>query len=178
MSKVRNAMLAGLFSTLCACAASHSEAPTRAMKSNPEIVLPAPSTQEGAALRKGGKDEPHQVGFGRTIPPAQQRIALSELQWVAAPGGGSRARITMRSTSARSMRVGIAIESPPAGLKLGFKEPNGKPTTVDASVAAQANVNAPYWSPVISGDTVHIELTASSKPSSGALHVLLVSHIP
>jgi hypothetical protein len=144
-----------------------------------EITLPPPAPSEGAALGKGGKDQPYQVGFGRPVPGDQQQVALSSLSWSEAPGGGRRATVSVRSSGAKSVRVGIRLADAPEGLKLTFAGPNGPISVVDGGAVASQSSGDPYWSPVVEGDTATIELSAPSTPAAGAvLHILTVSHIP
>ncbi|MGH8178453.1 MAG: hypothetical protein ACREV5_19525 [Steroidobacter sp.] len=161
------------------CAAKNADSPAEAVNAIREITLPPPTAAEGASLGKGGKDQPFQVGFGRSLPADQQRIDLSDLSWSAAPTGGHRAVVSVRSPEAQSVRVGIRLAVAVAGLKLTFAGAEGPITVVDSKVIAQQSSGGdPYWSPVIKGDTVSIELSTPTIPAPGVvLELPSVSHI-
>lgn len=141
------------------------------------VDLAAPTQAELATLRGGAKDRPLAVGFGREIPAERQRIRLDQVRWQRNDNAGFTATIAVRSTGAKSLRVGLHLNNPPSELNLAFKE-SGAEIVVPASLIV-ASAPEIYWSPVITGDVAEFELRSPNRPAANAVLVLeRVSHLP
>jgi hypothetical protein len=144
-----------------------------------QIVLDAPSRSElrGGNAGKGG--QPAQVGFGRPLPTQQQLVMLHDLKWQRAPSGGYRAAVVIRSPSAKSLRVGMKLSGNVPGLNFDFTNRRDPATSVPAStVAAGSQSGGTYWSPLVAGDTVWIEMRSAAIPAIDVrLQLPTISHI-
>jgi hypothetical protein len=143
-----------------------------------KIVLTEPTTAELKPLRSTGKDEPFKVGIARELPVAQRRIAMDNLDWRPATGGEFVATISIQSPGARSLRVGVQSQSI-GSLKLFFR---GRSVSDAAKVqpGVPSNSGGPgiFWSPVVQGDIVWIDVRSPTLPAPGAaLEIPLVSHL-
>ncbi len=168
------ALIAVLVTAFCAaCTSRPATAPMTGKNTPHMIVLTAPSDAERSGLHAGSKGAPYQIGFGRVIPAEQRRIVLRDLHWRSVTASGYATTVSVQSQGARSLRAGLRLNKNVPGLEWSFRESS-------APVASSALVgDDPYWSPVIDGDTVWIELKAITIPARDVvLEIPLVSHIP
>jgi lysyl endopeptidase len=140
------------------------------------IVLTPPSRAELNAPRPTGKGQPLQVGFGRSLSAEQRRVPLSRLRWSPMKSTGYAATISVQSPGATSLRVSGQLSRNVPGLQIAFRNA----TKVVAVIAGSAlNTSEPYWSPVIDGDTIVLELRAPAPiQDSTLLELPQVSHLP
>jgi hypothetical protein len=158
------------------CTNTQTTAATNTHSKMHAIILPAPSDSELATLQGGRKDEPLRVGVGRQVPVSESRVALNSLSWRQDPSGSYKAEISVQSIGARAIRVGLRLSVDVPSLDLSF---GGSSAILHGSAIVSASDKDIYWSPVLDGDTVLIELTTRAPPKSGAvLEVPVVSHIP
>jgi len=134
----------------------------------------------GSAYAAPGR--PQFIGFGRDVAPADRRIDLSKLAWTTIEGGDRVARIEVASPSAASMRVAVRLAQATPGLSVRFAAATAADAldSVPASAIAQATARfGEYWSPVIDGERVAIELEAKAgTPLGGAtLEIARLSHL-
>jgi uncharacterized repeat protein (TIGR01451 family) len=156
-----------------------------------EVRLAAPGTQkaEGPAPSKSA---PLKIGFGRAVPQLGTEAATSSaLEWEGLPDGARVADIRLASTGAASVRAGLRIGSLPDAAVLRFQgtdddrifETTGRKVNEaiarngdagDASDAART-----YWSPVIDGDTVVIEvqIPSGADPRDVRIAIAQVGHL-
>jgi hypothetical protein len=168
LSVVLVAAMTAIICTGCANAPSEGTAITHA------IILPSPTDAERNTLRPSSKGTPLQVGFGREVPSAQRRLVLRSLKW-RATSGGYAATISVQSIGARSLRVAMRLNENVSGLEFSFRGSSAIPT----SALVIDTGSEPYWSPVINGDTLWIELKTTTLPARDiVLELPLVSHIP
>ena len=135
------------------------------------IDLPAPGAAEAASLaafnaQRDGTAQPLAIGFGRDVATESGRVVLSDLAWVAAPGGGRSARIDVASPGAAALRVALALPEAVAGLSVRFAASAGDATVFGdfsgAAIAADTQRAGRFWSPVLTGDVASIELHAAA----------------
>ena len=151
------------------------------------IVLPPVDASEKAALAAGSKDQPLQIGFGRAIPAAYQGDLQPLLQWVPEADGTATAVVAVTSPGAQALRVALDVTDLPGGVELRFfslAQPAQVfgPFTARDMRQASKDANAPrtpYWSPVIEGETVGVELrrTQAARQVGFVLKIARVSHI-
>jgi hypothetical protein len=158
--------------------------PDQAVQEKPtaglEIALPPPTSSERGDLSSNEKGTPYQIGFGRHLRGGLDKLALRDLRWSQWPNGSVSTTITIRSATAKSLRVAVNLEPPQSGLRIGFVPGRSGqarlPQSFMDSAAMTAGLN---WSPVIDGDTVTIVLLATEVPAKGVvLSIPVLSHIP
>ena len=139
-------------------------------------------------LREPTPGEPYQVGFAREIPEAHRGDLSPSLRWEALPGGSRVASFSVRSENAQSLRLAIRAKLP-HGAMLRFFEPANpqgrypvlKPADLlsnGAGGVGEATTRV-KWSPVITGDTVGVEIEIPSESAQAGVFVEIVrvSHI-
>lgn len=162
-------------------------APTRT------VALPEPSVAERAQLksansRAAGKQGrsakgPLMVGYGRSIPAADQAIELSALEWTPTAEGGRAARIAIESPGAAALRVALRLTGADPDLAVRFAGSASYPGPfgpVPASAIAEATArDGVYWSPVLQGGPAIVELhaAAGAKLAGVTLSLARVSHL-
>jgi len=153
------------------------------------ITLPALAAVKSASAPPPGA--PLQIGEGRGVDEtatAAQTAAL--LQWQPNDGGGQAAALRFVATGAQGLRLGVRVESLPAGSRLAFYGTQGPVHTIDAAGlhalmqrnldgGAQAPAARLYWSPGVAGEqvTLVIELPAQADTQAVRLSVPLLSHL-
>ena len=152
-----------------------------------KIILDPVTATEAAQLGAQKKGQALQVGFGRAIPATHQSDLLSRLQWISLAHGALVSAFTVTSPQASALRVALATPSLAEGIEVRFfslSTPNQTfgPFTRKHLLrgAGQASTGKePFWSPVIQGETVGIEiyLPSADALSSSSLRLLQVSHI-
>jgi lysyl endopeptidase len=153
------------------------------------ILLSTPTSSERAALTpkvatKTFKDGivPKRgrliIGFAREVPAAQGSINLSDLAWAQVEGGTQAAHISLTSTGAAAIRIGLVLTAAPAALEMRFKGSSGAAQVFGPYPAELAHESI-YWSPVLEGETGMIELTlpAGVSPGAGMLSLPMISHL-
>lgn len=134
------------------------------------IELDPVSNTEKLAKKADSKDAPEQIGFGRAVPENYRGNIESQLQWVVSTEGTQTTAFTVNSPEAQALRLALDVTNFPEGVELRFFNPENPdkvfgPITVKemrsgTSEADKADVDAPqlYWSPVIEGDTIGVEV--------------------
>lgn len=158
----------------------------RAPSRNVRLDTPASSerTSKLAALNRDGKTagRPQFIGFGRELPSASRDVRLESLGWSTVEGGARAARVDVGSGGAAAIRVALRMTGVPDGLVVRFAAA-GATVAVDSvaatEIAATARRHGEYWSPVIEGERVVIELEAPAAAAlAGAkLELVRVSHL-
>ena len=153
-----------------------------------DVRLDAPASSERtsklAALNRDGKTagRPQFIGFGRELPSASRDVRLDSLGWSTVEGGARAARVDVGSGGAAAIRVALRMTGVPDGLVVRFAAA-GATVAVDSvaatEIAATARRHGEYWSPVIEGERVVIELEAPAGAAlAGAkLELVRVSHL-
>jgi hypothetical protein len=144
------------------------------------IELVAPSAREMQAM--AGSEKRAQVGIARNIG-AERDGRQEELAWTALKEGGWSAHLQVRSASAASLRLGVAVANLPPGAEVRFAPagPYGAAATLvpGAEVTAAMREQGIYWGPVIDGDAQLIEITlpAGREPRAIRARIEQVSHL-
>jgi lysyl endopeptidase len=157
-------------------------------------VALAPVEKDEAASASPSVDaaQPRQIGYPRVVAELQTAAAMGrELQWARVPEGGLVAAVSVTSPGAAALRVGVRVGEIPASAMLRFYAPSesaAHEVTAEALLGALARNRRAgetgsdartYWSPLIAGDTVviEVELPAGNDPSHLALTAPIVSHL-
>jgi len=128
-----------------------------------KVVLPAPSDAELARFsekrtvaKSSGKPRSKRlpIGFGRTLPGAENAIRLASLEWHNVDGWRV-AHVTVTSPTAAALRIALSLASVPKGAVVRFAGTDAQATT---PFDAQRFAGEAQWSPVLEGDTATIEL--------------------
>ena len=157
---------------------------------HPLIELPAVSDAERQAARRESERSVHSlvdtIGFGRTVPERYaERVRGEDLHWDRASDGGEVAVIGLRSPGASALRVLLSVDALPEGSELRFYNPADPAAAVGpigvAEVLAdrQGEGAALYWSPIIEGDAIAVEVYVppGTDPGSVQFGIPLISHL-
>ena len=141
------------------------------------IALDAPAAEKSAlpAKRAGA---PLQIGFGREVAALRSVLGTNQqLEWNALAQGGQVAALSVTSPGAAAVRLGLQAEGIPAGSVLRFYAPAGGTVfEVRASGIAQGGT---WWSPVVEGDTIAMEIELAPHASPGSVRIAspVISHL-
>jgi lysyl endopeptidase len=118
------------------------------------------------------------IGFARSVPAVNGEMHLSDLAWMPVGTGGTAARVTLNSPGAAALRVALTLNNPPAGLQIRFAG-SSNATVFGPYAANTVDAQAPYWSPVLEGDTATIELALppGAVMNDATLVVPMLSHL-
>jgi lysyl endopeptidase len=144
------------------------------------LEAPEPSLHE--SLGKGGKGAPLAIGFGRDVDPLRDEASTrSALAWQPQSDGSSVAALTLTSPGAGSVRAGLRIGHLPPGTTLRFQSESDH-EVYEAGVAeieAALAEDRIYWSPLIEGDTIaiEVEVPAGAQTRDVRLSIPRLSHV-
>ena len=146
-----------------------------------EIDLGAPRADERQVMTKAAvsrdKREPTRIGFVRTLAEAQRRIDLARLPWLRAEDGGLVAHVKVTSESAHGIRVLLRFEGVDPSLEARFAGVAGSGDAYAMEHGELARAGG-YWSPVLEGETVVVELQVAVDASiAGAMTIDGVGHL-
>jgi hypothetical protein len=153
------------------------------------VLPPAAPTDSRAAGSAGPRDGRLQVGFPRSIPPPYDRDVAPLLTWDRARDGHATAAFAVTSPSASGLRLALAVRQLPEGFELRFFELTSSPRIFgpftrrdilgSAGDRSALAAEAVYWSPVVDGDTIGVELRLRDASQEAALHLRLIelSHL-
>lgn len=145
-----------------------------------------------AQRAKSGPGRPWQIGYPRPLSELSSATGVAmRLRWRPAANGGQVAGITIRSALALGVRLGIKVERLPARAVLRFAAgDNAEALEVAASSvldSLRSNRDAgdvgddasTYWSPVIEGDRITLEIELPHGVSSDDVAIALprLSHL-
>lgn len=163
-----------------------------------QIILSPVTPAEKSAFASRPKNEPLRIGFKRDIPAPYNEDLKPLLSWVASPEGGHTAVFTVTSPDASALRLALQTPRMDQGVEVRFFNASmdkvfGPYTAKDmlSSIHAKANGDAAddaakkgkeellFWSPVIEGATVGVEiyLPPKSDPQSFSVLLSMVSHL-
>ncbi len=132
------------------------------------------------------------IGYARAVAALNSAAGVNQaLQWATVPEGGHLAALSITSPGAAALRAGLRVGELPTGAVLRFYAPGGKAVrevpagVIEALVArnrreGETDANArTYWSPVVPGDTLVLEVELPPPADPGALRfaVPVVSHL-
>jgi lysyl endopeptidase len=135
--------------------------------------------------------KPLQVSFGRDVPQAQSAALTQQvLNWQASATGGKAAAISISSTGAKALRIGLLVTKLPESATLRFYSQGSAMTYVVSGkevrkVLAQnldagdsSDAGRTFWGPVIDGaeGTIEIALPAGVSPDGVEIALPKVSH--
>lgn len=156
------------------------------------ISLGAPIASMAAQANKVHEmGKPLQVSFGRDVPKAQSAALTQQvLNWQASATGGKAAAISISSTGAKALRIGLLVTKLPESATLRFYSQGSAMAYVvsgkevrkvlaqnldagDSSDAART-----YWGPVIDGAEGTLEIALPAGVSTDGVEIALpqVSH--
>ncbi|MCF8004198.1 MAG: hypothetical protein K9L32_08335, partial [Chromatiaceae bacterium] len=169
------------------------------------IVLPPLNpTERGWAAEPNSIPVPARLGFGRAVPEGGLTAALGDPQhWQATADDGQRLVLRVRSPEARALRLGLAVRALPdraslrlfsttsddlapisgAEIKASLERDRAAlpMASVEPDSATETNTDAEplFWSPLLLGDSLTLELTLPSgtKPQALDLDLVRVSHL-
>jgi len=153
------------------------------------VILPPVTADELTRLMAPTKGQPLQIGFPRPVPAEYRGDLRSLLTWRRADGAMTAA-FTVTSPAAHALRLGLRVARLPDGVEFRFFGVS-RPTEVfgpltardvlaDAKEAADTgNDSAVFWSPVVTGDTIGVEIRLSDPDQQADLRVSLaqISHL-
>ena len=123
------------------------------------------------------KNRPLRIGFDRSPPESERRIALAQLPWQSLSDGGLAARIAVTSATAAAIRLHVGVSGVAGTIEARFKSAQVDEPVYSADTGALAGPTG-YWSPVLEGETAIVELTlAPGSVPQGDLTVQSVGHL-
>ncbi len=109
-------------------------------------------------------NKPNQVGVGVELAGSERFINLIDLNWRQHPSGHYAAVIAYTLEQARALRIALSLEGFPKGLTVKFVDADPA-TAYPAASLDHAKASellgrglSVHWSPIIAGETLHIEL--------------------
>jgi hypothetical protein len=150
------------------------------------ILLEPLAESEKSALAPGAKDWPLQIGIGRGMPaPYSDKVELSALEWFGLNDGGKAAALTVTSPGASALRLALSVAAMAEGIEIRFfnmetPEKVFGPYTAKELLRGVNNQQAdPFWSPVIEGDTIGMEifLLEGRYPDELSFSIPKISHL-
>jgi lysyl endopeptidase len=118
---------------------------------------------------------PLQIGVGRDVPAAQQKVALESLSWQLLADGRRAATVSLNVAGAVGMRIGYRVTGPVSGMNVRFAQAGNDTVHRGAPLDSKNR----QWSPTIEGDSgvMEIVLDANVQPSAFTLSVEKVSQL-
>jgi hypothetical protein len=155
------------------------------------VELARPGADERAklaALNRNGASllarpgTPQFIGFGRDVAASQRRVDLASLAWTTLDGGARVARIEVASAGAAGLRVAVRMSQSHPDIQVRFAGASAAAAiaSVPRTTIAQATARfGEYWSPVVDGERIAIEIEAEAGATLAgtALDVVRVSHL-
>ncbi|NBY21822.1 MAG: hypothetical protein EBQ73_02915, partial [Gammaproteobacteria bacterium] len=156
------------------------------------IDLEPLSATAARAQSVGDPGGPIKIGFMRDVPVVDDPIETQRrLYWMALPSGEWVGQLAIRSPGARALRMGIKASLIPAGADVRFfgydaseiQEVSGKAISETIAVNLEAGdaeeVAGIYWSPVILGETIGIEIVLPNGTplDSVVISTPIISHL-
>jgi len=152
-----------------------------------EVFLPELTTAEQSSLSRSQLGEPLEIGIHRSIPEEWRgTIGPAELDWETAVGGSRVATFRVRSSGAQAVRVAIAFMDLPEGAEIRYYDPESPDTFFGpylrgdvSTVREGSGKGEPYWSPLITGEAVAVEISVPDRASTNEVWISLrqVSHV-
>jgi hypothetical protein len=110
------------------------------------------------------QERAQQIGLPAFVGESAARgLAPDALMWLPDGSGGAVARYDVTSTDAKAIRLGISVGNVPRGAILRFvgSAENDRVFAV-AGADIAASENGEYWSPIVLGDTISVEIQLKS----------------
>lgn len=155
--------------------------PAKSTKRAVSLIAPSRAVLDKFKARRSASNQLKtlSIGFGRKVE--RSRIELGALAWEPQQDGSSAARFVVASDGAKALRAQLALKAThgaradAASVSLRFAGSDGRVFAENASAfAAGAG-----WSPIVSGDsmTIEIQLPKGVSPESYRLDVPALSHL-
>jgi lysyl endopeptidase len=131
-------------------------------------------------LRERNEFRGHQIGLPAIVSDsAASVVAPKALHWMPDSTGGVVARFDVTSPGAKALRLGFAVGNVPDGAALRFVGSADPSNVFAASADGLADSEGQYWSPVVLGDTVQVEVQLASMNDREAFELSLMgaSHL-
>ncbi|NBC49292.1 MAG: hypothetical protein GVY22_15230 [Gammaproteobacteria bacterium] len=171
-------------------------APISAAEVAPITLPPLSKTERGWVADPASIPSAARLGFGRAIPDDALPAALTDpARWQTRPDGGRRLALSITSPRALGLRLGLAVGVLPAQASLRVFSAD----TVDLAPISGAEISVSlahdraalaeagerpaeaslFWTPLVLGDTLSLELTLPAGVELEALAIRLdrVSHL-
>lgn len=160
-----------------------------------KIELSQPVVPKDLAVVPANGIGPVKIGFARDLPADfSQVLDPASLTWTATDDGGQTAVVTLKSPDAKALRLGIMVYQLPDTVQLRFFGQEGSASAVTAVTGVEvarvtsrdranrdqdAKEPVLYWSPVIDGDTLGVEIYVPAGLASSSLKIALpqASHL-
>lgn len=172
----------------------------------PLNILLDPVTHIEKAQLRSSKNQPLKIGFGRNLPSHYRGDLQPLLTWSPMAGGAQIGTFSVTSPGAKGLRLALQAERLPEGVEVRFFSfslpeqifgpftpqdmmkgalskglAKGKQPLPKASVEVEkyAEDNTPFWSPVIEGDTIGVEIYVPSVEAQYnlSLKIVQISHL-
>lgn len=121
-----------------------------------------------------------QIGFGRAVPLAfSNSVAPQQLNWQTLATGGLATQFTVTSPTAAALRIALAVKKMPPGVELRFVGSNRPSVVLGPVTSDQVLTQTPYWSPIVEGESLTMEIYLPPGVTPGDLDFSLVmtSHL-
>ena len=162
-----------------------------------QFNLPAPSAEDLAPLKNQSKKgstvigKAYQIGFSRAInQTTDAKSTANLLNWNSLSNGNSVATVQISSAGAKSLRIGVVIESLPASAVLRVHNGQGSEALqipashvlklIQSNIQADGDSQATrtYWTPTTLGEaaTLEIEIPVGTDKSSVKISIPSISH--
>jgi len=138
---------------------------------------PIPQSEIDAFFDQRKDGQALAVGMPRNLESAQGRIALSDLSWRFMADGSRVATLELHSPQAAALRAGLDVSQLPKGMELRFhsagknEDVRGPHDVASLRQRAGRNDAGLFWSPVMSGEALSIELHAQAGVQFGDRHI-------
>lgn len=156
-----------------------------------QIQLAPVTEQEQAAVAAArSKDRPPIVGFARDLPGYYQGDLFPHLSWQRLPDKGLVAAFSIRSPGASAIRAGMRTEGLPQNAEVRIFGTNNaeifgpysgeyiRSQETPGDGRGSDSENRVFWSPVIEGDTIAVEIYLPSPAKDGfRLTVPKIQHL-
>ena len=155
------------------------------------IELPPLDKTLHQAAAEWKNNRPLQIGLHRALPKQYKDNLSKRINWVSLNDGSIAGAITVMSTNASAIRIGIHAELV-AGSEIRFfngdktlenaeraRRRQDYPTITSKDFYLEGGKLKTLWSPTVEGDTIGIEITLPSKEalSNISFNIVKVAHI-
>jgi lysyl endopeptidase len=138
------------------------------------VVLERFDESAKSAVTSHKRNVPAQIGIGRIMPlPYSEKIDLSNLKWIRLDSGGQASLLTVTSSGAKAMRMALSVSAIAEGIEIRFfgieapervfgpytaRELLRDGSQIEKSKEGNVPHREPFWSPVIEGETIGMEI--------------------
>lgn len=147
------------------------------------FALGKPTQAETTLKKTSGiaiSERQYQIGFSRNVTGRPDHSPdASKLHWMPLPTGGQVASLSITSTAAAAVRIGLLVTRMPNATEIRFAGSDNPSTVVGPILAGRIQLNQTYWSPALDGDTVTMEIFLPSGSSASDLDfkIVKISHL-